>query len=88
MNLDLRIQRYGVKKTIDCIKGGVLAVNVKFQQQGVGRQLMELVDAYEIENNIATIEVVTKYEKLSAKRLYQAKCYIEMKAFNWLHFKK
>jgi len=49
---------------------------------------MELVDAYEIENNIATIEVVTKYEKLSAKRLYQAKCYIEMKAFNWLHFKK
>ena len=40
---------------------------------------MELVDAYEIENNIATIEVVTKYEKLSAKRLYQAKRYIEIK---------
>lgn len=76
-----------VRKIKNYIRIGLIAVDVNYQKEGVGRELMQLVEAYAIKCDIKNIEVTTQYDNYTARKLYQSLgCYEDL-VFLWLYIK-
>ena len=76
-----------IRKIEDYIRIGLIAVDNNYQEEGVGRELMQSVEAYAIKHDIKDIEVTTQYDNSSARKLYQSLGYYEDLVFMWLYIK-
>ena len=76
-----------IRKIEDYIRIGLIAVDNNYQKEGVGRELMQSVEAYAIKHDIKDIEVTTQYNNSSARKLYQSLGYYEDLVFMWLYIK-
>jgi len=76
-----------VSNVYECIKVGLIAVGINYQRQGVGQELMKLVEIYALKNNIVNLEVTTQYKNIPACKMYQLNGYSVAEIFYWLYLK-
>jgi len=84
---DIVVGLVTVKKINNCIKIGLIAVDVDYQGTGIGRMLMQLVEMYAQRNNIKKIIVNTQYGNKASNNLYKSNGYIVDSIFYWLYLK-
>lgn len=64
---------------------GLIGVLPAFQGQGVGRQLLQLAEAYALENGKAEVTVVTQIANSPALKLYSANNYMISNTAYWFY---
>jgi GNAT superfamily N-acetyltransferase len=76
-----------VKKVENCLKVGLIAVDINHERKGIGKDLMRAAEAYALQHNIKRIIVTTQYNNLSARNMFKSMKYSVSSVFFWLYFK-